>query len=92
MRYFKPMEAVGFVFVNKEMVLFSIFRVIYYNSKYECYQDNACYSQGKRNLKCHTGRNDWRLLSQTETMYSSETKISVSLLELNVIKITTMAT
>ena len=30
----------------------------------------------KRNLKCHTGRNNWRLvLSQTETMYSRETKI-----------------
>ena len=41
---------------------------------------------------CFLSSETKRYCCQTETMSSSETKISVSMLELSVIKITTMAT
>ena len=48
----------------------------------------ACHGN-ERNLKCHTGRNSLRLKwfrVRLKTIYSSKTKISVSVLELKVIK------
>ena len=61
---------------------------------------DACNSQGQHVQQKYlvetkfnfVTRRQKELKSQTETMYSRETKISVTVLELNVIKIISMAT